>query len=308
MKRLLIIICLTLLTSVLLAQKKSNYEKYWQAREDSINNSQTVVSDKPVEYDDLYYQPSKDNKNVKKQKINDVNQVVDTLIKYNSEIKVIYEYNYDPFFYSYNIGRFYHNGFNYWMYDSYDWYWEFRFMKNWYSPWYYNNFYFGYNYWSPWRYNYHYGNYGNINNRYSNSHNWNGRYGNINQRPEYGRRERPSTLSNTYNNNTQRVVPQEKRTTSPQNRATYQENRRTYTPSYENPRMGTRPQYNNSRIGVTTNRRVEINTQSRTYSAPTRSYNSGSFGNNRSSGSSSSSSGSGSSGGRSSGGSSTGRR
>ena len=66
MKKLLLSIALALLTFTLSAQK-SNYEKYWQAREDSITKSQTtlgngatekqVTSVKP-EYDDLYYQPS----------------------------------------------------------------------------------------------------------------------------------------------------------------------------------------------------------------------------------------------------------
>ena len=62
----------------------------------------------------------------------------------------------------------------------------------------------------------------------------------------------------------------------PQNRAAYNQNRRAYTPSYNSPRMSTRPQYNNSRIGnnIFTDRRSTITlqrrTQSRTYSAPSR--------------------------------------
>jgi hypothetical protein len=301
MKRLLLTISLVLMTLILSAQKKSNYEKYWQAKEDSLNK--TTATAKP-EYDDLYYQPSKDAKKIKKQKRTDVDQVVDTLIKYNPEIKVTYEYNYDPFFYSYNLGRFYHGGFNYWMYsnpwyysnwmyDPYDFYWDMRFSgyPYWTYP-YYNQFYFGYNYWNPWRFNYGWGHnwYGNNHNWYSNNNNWNGGHGNFNQRPEYGRRERSSALSSNYNNNVERRV-------APQSKPAYQQqNRRTYTPSYDSPRLSTRPQYNNSKVGDVTNRRANVNTQtrtqsstfnrtpntqmrtesrtqSRTYTAPTRSYN-----------------------------------
>jgi hypothetical protein len=308
MKKLFLILTLVLLSCLLTAQKKSNYEKYWQAREDSINKTQTVAQ-APVEYDDLYYQPSKDAKKIKKQKRSNVDQIVDTIVKYNPEVRVTYEYNYDSFFYSYNIGRFYHGGFNYWMYgnpwyysswmyDPYDFYWDMRFSgyPYWSYPYYSSHFYFGYNYWNPWRYNYgyHYGyNNWNHNNWYShNSNNWNG---SIQQRPEYGRRERPSTLSSTYNNrmaSQERRAPvtQPNRNVSPQNKSTYQENRRTYTPSYDSPRMNTRPAYNNSRTTTDASRsnvirtqpstqsrtysqpNAQVRTQSRTYTAPTRSY------------------------------------
>lgn len=344
MKRLLLIITLVLMTLTLSAQKKSNYEKYIEAKEDSINKSQAVIADKPVEYDDLYYQPSKDATKIKKHKRADVDQIVDTLVKENPDIQVNYIYNDDPFYYSSMIGRFYHGGFNYWMYsnpwyynnywmyDAYDWYWDMRFSgyPYWTYP-YYNNFYFGfgYNYWNPWRFNYGWGY--NHNNWYSHNNNWNHGGGNY-HRPEYGHRETGSALSN------HKIVSPN---VAPQNRRTYTENRRTYTPSYNNTRLSTRPQYNNSRVGDVSNRRTQtttqsrtqtnifnrtpntqVRTQSRTYSAPTRSYNesrsynnggsdrrsSGSYGGGssysapRSSGSSNFSSGSRSSGSSSSGG------
>lgn len=254
---------------ILSAQKKSNYEKYWQAKEDSLNK--TTATAKP-EYDDLYYQPSKDAKKVKKNKRIDVDQIVDTLVNDNPDIQVNYYYNDDPFYYSYNIGRFYHGGFNYWMYsspwyysnwmyDPYDFYWDMRFSgyPYWSYP-YYNNFGFGFNYWNPWRFNYGWGHnwYGNNHNWYSNNHKWNGGHGNFNQRPEYGHRETGSALSN------RRIAPPTNHNVVPQNRSTYQQTRRTYTPSYNNPRMSTRPVYNNSRVGEVSNRRTQISTQSRT--------------------------------------------
>lgn len=133
---------------------------------------------------------------------------------------------------------------------------------------------------------------------------------------------------------------QTKSNISPENRPTYNTERRTYTPSYEQPRMSVRPQYNNTNTNrvnssTSTERRVSTTTESRSsystsrtsaparsysspstnrsnYSAPSRSYNSeSSSGSSRSynSGSSSfsspsrSSSGSSFSGGSSSGGS-----
>ena len=265
MKRLLLIMSLVLMTLVLSAQKKSNYEKYWQAREDSLNK--TTATAKP-EYDDLYYQPSKDAQKVKKNKRTDVDQVVDTLVKDNPDIQVNYYYNDDPFLYSYNIGRFYHGGFNYWMYtdpwyysnwmyDPYDWYWDMRFSgyPYWAYP-YYNQFYFGfgYNYWNPWRFNYGWGHnwYGNHN--WYTHNNWSNGGGNY-HRPEYGHRETGSALSN------HRTVPP----VTPQNRSLYNESRRSYSPSYNNPRMSTRPQYNNSRLGEMSNRRTQISTQTSTF-------------------------------------------
>ena len=259
----------------------------------AVDSTWSPGQKQPKEFDDLYYQPSKDGKQMKRQRRSDVDVVVDTLIKHNPDIQVNYINNYDPFFYSYNIGRFYHGGFNYWMYgnpyyynsywmyDSYDWYWDMRFTgyPYWSYPYYgngfyfgYNNFWFGYNNWNPWRYNYHYNNW-NQNNWYGHNNNWNG--GSFQSRPEYGRRERPSNLSSSYNNSVaqqeRRITPpQGNRIVTPQNKPAYQESRRSYTPSYNNPRLSTRPAYNNSKtgdMGRNYERRTETN-QSRTFSQP----------------------------------------
>jgi uncharacterized membrane protein YgcG len=311
MKRLLLLIVLVFLTLTLSAQKKSDYEKYWQAREDSIAKSQTTLSNNATknqitsvkpEYDDLYYQPSKDAQKVKKHKrVNTedtLRAIVDTLVKQNPDIQVNY-YSDDPFFYSNMIGRFYYGGFNYWMYsdpwfynnywmyDAYDWYWDMRFSgyPYWNYP-YYNGFYFGYNnYWGwnfgwNWGWNWHYPYYHNNwnhNNWYTHNGNWNNGGGNY-HRPEYGHRETGSALSN------HRIIPQQPKI-NPQNRSTYSQTRRNYQPSYNNPRISERPLYNNSHIqnnsNVNTQRRTIMSTQSRTYqqvnknqnyNVPSRSY------------------------------------
>ena len=244
----------------------------------------------PQEFDDLYYHPSKDGKETKHQKRQDVDAIVDTLVKENPDINVTYEYNYDPFFYSYNIGRFYHGGFNYWMYDNlwyynsfmydpYEWYWDMRFtgypywMYN--NPWnypYYNSFYFGYNnYWHmPYYYN---------NNYWRGGHNKYYGDNRSKQDVQYGRRERPSNFSSTNNNSS--ITSQQRRVASPQqrnvnseNKPIYNETRRSYQPSYSNPHMNTRPQYNNSKnIDNIENKRTQTSTQSHNYTTPSRSFN-----------------------------------
>lgn len=267
-----------LLALVLTAQKKTNYEKYWQAREDSITRCRMIdTTEKQVsEFDDLYYQPVK-RLNHRRMTSN----VIDTLITQNPQINITY----DPFFYSNNINRFYHGGFsywtytnpwyytNYWMYDNYDWYWEFRFMRNsyWYNtPRYHNGFSFGYD-------NYQHNNWKH-NNPYR--HNGNG----FQQRPEYSRNERPSTQLTNHNNRIERrVVPQDK--------STYQQqNRRSYTPSYDAPRLSTRPSFNNTKpndmrrnyekreIRTYQPQSNRNNTPSRNYSPPPQNRNSQSQG------------------------------
>jgi hypothetical protein len=270
MKKILLIICLLLLASILSAQKKTNYEKYWQAREDSITKSQTTLSNNATEnqitsakpeYDDLYYQPGKDISIVKKhKKVNTedtLRAIVDTLVNENPDISINYMYNDDLFFYSNHLGMFYHGGFNYWHYNPffynpwYDWNWN-PYYGN---PWRYGNlgfydgYYFGYNsYWGwnfgwNWYHPYYHNNYwhGQHNNFY-------GRNNGFNQQPQYGHRERPS--NNQIDN--RRTQPQERKITGrdPNNRPTYNNERRAYTPSYNNPRMSTRPQYNNTRVNL----------------------------------------------------------
>lgn len=270
----------------------------------------------PMEYDDLYYQPSKDGKQMRHQKRPDVDAVVDTLVKKNPKIVVNNYYNDDPFFYSHRIGMFYHGGFNYWHYNPFFYDpWDFDFGWGWnpyygynYPYWsypYYNSFYFGYNsYWSwnfGWNYyrpyyghNYWYGQH----NYYYSYNNWNG---GIQQRPEYGRRERPSNLTVNQQPSRRIAPPQERQgNVKPQDRPMYDQNRRTYTPSYDSPRLSTRPQYNNSKPNTlgrqyerrdntnvgqgnmnmqrNTQTRTQISTERRTYqpsqnySAPSRSY------------------------------------
>ena len=300
MKKLLLTIVFALLVLTLSAQKVSNYEKYWQAKEDSITKSQMTSSNNTTEsqitsvkpeYDDVYYQSNKDAKKLKKQKrVNTedtLRAIVDTLVNDNPDIQVNY-YDEDPFLYSYNIGRFYHGGFNYWMYsdpwlyNNYYLNWEYGFIGNsfWY-PWYYNDFGFGYgfgfNNWSPWRYNNHWNHNGHNNNynRYTHN-NYNGGSG-YNSNHGYGHVRQETSL----NINRSTVQPQTKATNSTST------NRRTYNPSYNNPRMSTRPVYNNSKVttgglfgrraNVNTQRNIAPNTQrstqSRSYSVPSRSYN-----------------------------------
>jgi hypothetical protein len=343
MKKLLLIIGVVLLTSTLSAQKLTNYQKYWQAREDSIAQSQNALSNnatenqitsaKSVEYDDLYFQPSKDGKRVKHvRKRNLITEdtllynAVDTLVKENPDIQVNYIYNDDPFFYSNRIGMFYHGGFNYWHYNPffYDPWYDFDFGWGWnpyfgytYPYWgypYYNDFYFGWNnYWGlnfdwNWYHPYYW------HNDYRHNNNWYGHnnYYGYNQQSQYNRRERPSNLINNQISS-RRIQPQQNIISS-QNKTTYQQNRREYTPSYQNPRMSVRPQYNNTRSNFFGgNRRTtateQRSTQTRTYSTPSRSYSTPSRSSSSSFSRGSFSSGggsrsSGSSGGRSSGGSS----
>jgi len=268
------------------------------------------------EFDDLYYQPSKDGKIAKHHKRPDVYAIVDTLVKENPDIQVNTHYNDDPFFYSNRIGMFYHGGFNYWHYNPffYDPWYDFDFGWGWnpyygynYPYWsypYHNNFYFGWNNYYGWNFGWNmyrpfYGHnnwYGQHNNFYSHN-NWNG--DNF-QRPEYGRRERPSNLTNNQIDN-RRVQPQQRREVTsqqrinPQDKPMYQQNRRSYTPSYENPRLSTRPAFNNSKtmdmnrgrnmgnmdmnknmgnMSNMGNRRTETSTQSRTYQPqPNKNYN-----------------------------------
>jgi hypothetical protein len=292
MKKLLLIIAIAFLTCALFAQNKK------------------------IEYDDLYYLPSKDAKSVKhvKQKsviaedtlLFDAYNAVDTLVKKNPNIQINNYYDNDPFFYSNRIGRFYHGGFNYWMYgnpwyysnywmyDPYDWYWESKFMgyPYWNYP-YYNGFYFGYNsYWGwnfGWNWNWYHPYYEHNNYWYGGHNNFYGFHQQSKPNIQYGRRERPSNL--TLNQpSTRRIVSpqlQERRDVKPQDRPTYSQNRRTYTPSYEQPRMNVRPQYNNTQTQRRTfenqgvqnrisqpnnNIRSSVSTQSRTqtrtYSQP----------------------------------------
>ena len=294
-------------------QEKSNYEKYWEEKNgmqmDKPMHMQMKSESKP-EFDDLYYQPSKDGKMMKHQMMKRDTIKRDT-IKKTSIIKDPitinnYYYDDDPFFYSRNIGRFYHGGFNYWHYNPffYDpWYDDFGWGWNPYYGYnypYYGGFYFGWNNYWGWNFGWNYGwnmyhpYYGGHNNFYGHNNNWNGGF---QSKPQYGRRERPANFTQTNPTTNRRLAdkqPQgnrigtpQQRMVNPQGKATYGDSRRSYQPTYETPRMSTRPAYNNSKgINRTTERRTEISTESRTimqsnpqrrsesqrYSAPTRSY------------------------------------
>ena len=265
MKKLWLIIVFVLLALTLSAQKKSNYEKYWQAREDSIKKSQAVNTESQVQRVDQE---------------DTLQAIVDTIVQQNPDVQVNY-FEYDPFYYSYNLGRFYHGGLNYWMYTDpwfynnywtmgmYDWNWEMGFMGNsFWNPWYYDNYGFGYgggygwwySNWTPWRYNHwnHDNNWNHNNNWYTHNYN-NGGGSGYNGNHGYGH-----TLKEIPSNINKHIT-----SVQPQNKALYQSSRRSYTPSYNNPRMSTRPAYNNSRVTTgSIDRRVQTGSysQSRAYS------------------------------------------
>lgn len=208
------------------------------------------------EWDDLYFNPKTDQQRKPKHR-NQIDQIVDTLVKENPEIVVNNYYNDDPFFYSNHIGRFYHGGFNYWMYQNPFYYYNYWFYSDFgwgWSPYYgynfpyYNNFYFGYNnYWGwnfgwnwyhPYYQPYYHNNYFGYNGGNHNNNN-------------IGRRDRPSNYTQNIppsNRRIENTQPQRNRAESPQTRPMYSESRRSYTPSYETPRMSTRPNFNNSRV------------------------------------------------------------
>lgn len=287
MKKLLFIIVATFITCATFAQRnKTNYEKYWQAKEDSITKSQMTLSK---------YNTENQMTSINTQ--DTLQATVDTLAIENPDINVNYYYNTDPFYYSNQLG-YYNHGMSMWF--NYRYNNDFYFG---YNPWFYDDYYFGYNYGYPWRYNYWGYNYGY---NYYNHHNYNhygygNNYGGLGQR--YNTHERFG--SGRYVNNggvSKRVAPEGRmRFTSPNNRnvsnqrsnqkATYSQSKRNYSPSYNQPRMNTRPAYNNSsttrrNMNTMPQRNTNIGTQRRTesriYSAPTnrsfessRNYNSG---------------------------------
>lgn len=275
MKKLLLIIALTLLGCVLMAQKKTNYEKY-REREDSIANAQLVPNKDTTELDDLYYQPIKDGKKDKR------NHKQDTVE--NQVVVINNYYDEDPFYYSNNIGRFNHGGFNYWMYDNPYYYssWGFGFgwgFNSWYNPWFYDNFYYGYSpyYYSPYYYAPYY--YGNNHTPYYGNNHYNNRPGGYaflgskhyvpqpsasaryndgmkrKQNPNAGRFTTPfvanrnSVDRNVASKSTQNRPVANRSAQNPQQKSEYAKSNRSYTPSYQSPRMSTRPQFNNSRSG-----------------------------------------------------------
>jgi hypothetical protein len=262
MKKLILSIVLVFMAITLSAQRKTNYEKYWQAKEDSIKKSQ-AITESPVQRVDQE---------------DTLQAIVDTLVQQNPDVRVNY-FEYDPFYYSYNLGRFYHGGLNYWMYtdpwfynnywmmDMYSWNWEMGFMGNsfWY-PWYYDNYGFGFGYFGwgyPWNNGYGHG--FNHNNWYNhNNNNWYTHNGNHPYNNWYSHNGNHDYVR--YNQN---IGVHKQTAVQPQNKALYGQTKKSYSPSYNNPRMSTRPSYNNSRVTTgSVNRRVQTNTYSHTYSQP----------------------------------------
>lgn len=282
-----------------------------------------------MEQDSLYY---------------DAKQEVYNDLSYTAQIYRFHRPYYFPY-YSYYWEPYYDPWFLDSWYYGYSWYYPyygFSFSWSWGYPYYHNHWYYGYHnwYWDYPRY-YSYNNY-NYNNYYSFNNRSNIPYGRRERPSNYTtstvtRREPVTinrtvqidrntgrTLSVTQENrrtsspNLQRIDPVRRTTTTqnlaPKDKPSYDQvrtqERRTYTPSYEQPRMSTRPQYNNTRTStpsVNQNRSYEqrsytpsterrtISTQSQTqtrssvnrssnysapsrsnYSTPSRSYNSGS--------------------------------
>jgi len=328
MKKLLMLLTILFFSLLAIGQKTSpdttkmsNYEKYLLQQGQISTPSPKINKDtviKKKEWDDIYFN-SKTDKQVKKNKKHrdDVDQIVDTIVQENPGINVNYYYNYDdPFFYSYSIGRFYHGGFNYWMYsdpwiynnyfgmmDINDWYWEYRFLGYpywlypeynylglmlWGGPWEYGR----YNYWNPWRFNHNHWNPWRFNNDQ-----WNhGSY------PYYGNNLHQNNPGNTKYRHIEATSSSSvsKRVSPPQSKSVYSANRRAYTPSYNAPSRNVRPEYNNSRASMPVQRSSTRNanptynnsrssgsshrSESRAYSVPSRSqnssYSSGSRGSN----------------------------
>jgi len=322
MKKLLMLLTMLFFSLLAMGQKTtpdttkmSNYEKYLLQQGQTAIPSPKISKDtviKKKEWDDIYFN-SKTDRQVKKNKKHrdDADQIVDTLVQENPDINVNYYYNYDdPFFYSYNIGRFYHGGFNYWMYsdpwiynnyfgmmDINDWYWEYRFLGYpywlypeynylglmlWGGPWEYGRY---YNYWNPWRFNHNHWNPWRFNNDQ-----WNhGSY------PYYGNNLHQSNPGNAKYRHIEAASSYSAgKRALPQTKSAYSANRRAYTPSYNAPARSVRPEYNNSRASMPTqrssrnanpaynSRSAQRNyssgplhrSESRSYSVPSRSQNS----------------------------------
>jgi hypothetical protein len=241
MKKLLLIIALVLLSFVLSAQK-TNYEKYWQAREDSIAKSQT-------------------NKDT-------INADTNTIITDTEKYVVINNNNYydeDPFDFSYG---FYPNRFGFFFYPDYLYY-----NYAWYNPLYYNNgFYWGFRGYN--RHNNWYGNHGGWhgNHHQDSQYNFHHDY----QRPTYGHRD---GQSNTIN---RRIATQNDNRYAPTYTQPHMRTRPVYNNSRNISNNRSREINNIRGIDRNTTTRTQSNTNisRRTYSAPqsqSRNYNNNSM-------------------------------
>jgi hypothetical protein len=210
---------------------------------------------------------------------------------------------YDPW-YAYSWGSPYFYGYPYW-HGYNNWYYDWRW--NWYSPRYHvNNYYnyYGYNTVGTQSMRLNKSNdvaYGRRERQSNLSSEWNKRQPvTVNRTIQVDRGsgkvvgQSVRSISNKKPVTQVRTITSKSTTTSPKEVPAYQ-NKRTYTPTYITPRMSTKPQYNNSTVQprVSTNQqrygyehttpintqpktqtRSSVSTQSRTYSAPSRSSNS----------------------------------
>jgi len=179
MKKLLLTIALLISALIATAQidttGMSDYEKYYYIKNGDIDTTKKVEA-KNVEMDDLYYQPSKDQKHVttifnkkpRQPKSEEYYQGYNE--GYEEGVEDVARLFDDDFSYANRFYRFnYGFGFSYYspywrfQYGYYDpfWYDPFYSPFRW-DPWYYDRYYYSpyysYNYWySPYRYDYWYG-------------------------------------------------------------------------------------------------------------------------------------------------------
>ena len=268
-------------------------------------------------------------------------EVYNDLSNYYSNYRYRFYFSFRPSYYYYG----YYDPFYYydpWILDSWYWGWSYPYYS---YPYYRSNWYFGFSWGYPYYYHNHfYPYYGHNYYSYNTYNTFNnvsyGRRERTSTLTSSSIRREPVTVNRTVqiDRNTGRTVsvtenrrvsssapttinrtdikrdlPPERRIANTdqksnvpsQNRPVYNGERRTYTPSYEQPRMSVRPQYNNSNTNrgnsySSTERRTVTPSQSQsrnsysttrssTYSAPVRNYNSESSRSYNSSSSSSSS-------------------
>ena len=224
------------------------------------------------EFDDLYYTPSIDKinydknnyfdadtlillkENDKKESSNSFIYIIDNDLYYTSLIYRFhnpYPFKYFSFPFKYYYKFYYYN---YFWYDPFwynpFWYDSFWYDYFWYCP--YKNYSSIY-YWNNYYWNWHY---------YNNQHFYYNTYNYYKQKIQTGRRERSSVYTNTLNNNNQKNLQYQIKDNKNNNleinrrqinssyneKFLYQESRRTYVPTYEQPRLNSTPKYNNTKI------------------------------------------------------------
>ncbi len=246
-----------------------------------------------VEFDDLYYRPSKD-KNIVENNIRPELKA-DTLILDVDTIEVIdvkgelltayHESQRNNFYFDDYYSNLIFSDYSFWFRyhilhypPYYSWYYDWHFNSPYYFNWYYPYYDFPYYSW------------------YYPTYIW--RTTLIQYNRNYMRRSSPSTLTqNDYQIRRSQSFSSGNQTRS---RSSYQETRRAYTPTYNHPRMSTKPSYNNTNPNRSSTQyrntqahsRSSSSTQVRNsgsgYSSPNRSSNS-SYNGNLNRGSSSSS-------------------